>query len=614
MENTTNSGFEFTLPKGNSSIIKVIGVGGGGNNALKHMYEKGIHGVDFVICNTDAQALDSSPVPNKLQLGLSVTEGLGAGADPEVGERAALESIDDIKAILGQNTKMIFITAGMGGGTGTGAAPIIAKTAKDMGILTVGIVTMPFSFEGKRRLEQAEIGLEKLRNNVDSLIVINNDKLRKQFGNLSFTQGFAKADEVLTNAAKGMAEVITGSFVINIDFRDAKSVLENSGTALMSTGVASGENRAQEAVRKALDSPLLNDNQITGAQDVLLLIQSGSEEESEVTVDEFSLINDYIQKEAGNTANIIFGIGTDEELGDSIRVLVIATGFSNEQPKLSGPEQIIKIPIDDKKGRRESPFKSSIEVKKSVSNNETTPQEKNSISLDLNDADEDYEMPKFSIEGNGQFSPSNSVEQEVKLLEEEEDDDMVFDFSDKENEEFNLFSYKDFEADDIYTEEHTDTPVKIVDSLPSEESVAYEKEEEKPLEFKFTIKNEMPSVEKPQQEVYFQHIAEEFVAETPEETNEALDTIAEIEDIKFIEKPVNNKTIERRNKLQQFNSRYQQSDEITQFDTVPAFKRRNIKLDNYDTPSQSTIESYVSVNQDGKIEIKENRFLNKDVD
>ncbi|SDE70721.1 cell division protein FtsZ [Riemerella columbipharyngis] len=614
MENTTNSGFEFTLPKGNSSIIKVIGVGGGGNNALKHMYEKGIHGVDFVICNTDAQALDSSPVPNKLQLGLSVTEGLGAGADPEVGERAALESIDDIKAILGQNTKMIFITAGMGGGTGTGAAPIIAKTAKDMGILTVGIVTMPFSFEGKRRLEQAEIGLEKLRNNVDSLIVINNDKLRKQFGNLSFTQGFAKADEVLTNAAKGMAEVITGSFVINIDFRDAKSVLENSGTALMSTGVASGENRAQEAVRKALDSPLLNDNQITGAQDVLLLIQSGSEEESEVTVDEFSLINDYIQKEAGNTANIIFGIGTDEELGDSIRVLVIATGFSNEQPKLSGSEQIIKIPIDDKKGRRESPFKSSIEVKKSVSNNETTPQEKNSISLDLNDADEDYEMPKFSIEGNGQFSPSNSVEQEVKLLEEEEDDDMVFDFSDKENEEFNLFSYKDFEADDIYTEEHTDTPVKIVDSLPSEESVAYEKEEEKPLEFKFTIKNEMPSVEKPQQEVYFQHIAEEFVAETPEETNEALDTIAEIEDIKFIEKPVNNKTIERRNKLQQFNSRYQQSDEITQFDTVPAFKRRNIKLDNYDTPSQSTIESYVSVNQDGKIEIKENRFLNKDVD
>ena len=269
MENINTPGFSFDLPKGNSSIIKVIGVGGGGNNALKHMYERGIHGVDFVICNTDSQTLDNNPVTNKVQLGLTITEGLGAGADPEVGEKAAIESIEDIKAAMGQNTKMVFVTAGMGGGTGTGAAPIIAKVAKDMGILTIGIVTVPFSFEGKRRLEQADLGLEKLRNNVDSLIVINNDKLRQQFGNLGFKSGFSKADEVLTNAAKGMAEVITGYFDVNIDFRDAKSVLENSGTALMSNGVASGENKAEEAVKKALDSPLLNDNKITGDRNVL---------------------------------------------------------------------------------------------------------------------------------------------------------------------------------------------------------------------------------------------------------------------------------------------------------------------------------------------------------
>jgi len=350
MENNTK--FEFDLPKGNSSIIKVVGVGGGGNNALKHMYERGINGVDFVICNTDAQTLNNNPVSNKVQLGISMTEGLGAGADPEVGEKAALESLDDIKTALGNNTKMVFITAGMGGGTGTGAAPIIAKLAKEMGILTVGIVTIPFSFEGKRRLEQANRGLEKLRDNVDSLIVINNDKLRQQFGNLGFKSGFAKADEVLTNAAKGMAEVITGYFDVNIDFRDAKSVLQNSGTALMSNGVASGENKAEEAVKKALDSPLLNDNKITGAQNVLLLIRSGNEE---VTMDEIGVIMDYIQEEAGNTADIIFGVGTDEELGDSVSVLVIATGFTKEHPKHSGiTEKIVHKLSDDKEEKTTS--------------------------------------------------------------------------------------------------------------------------------------------------------------------------------------------------------------------------------------------------------------------
>ncbi|MCL4163195.1 UNVERIFIED_CONTAM: hypothetical protein GTU68_061021, partial [Idotea baltica] len=262
----------FDLPKNQSNVIKVIGVGGGGSNAINHMFQAGINGVDFVICNTDSQALDNSPVPNKIQLGVSLTEGLGAGANPEVGEEAAMESMDDIKNMLNNTTKMIFITAGMGGGTGTGAAPVIAKFAKEMDVLTVGIVTMPFNFEGKMRCEQAQKGIEKLRRNVDSLIVINNNKLREVYGNLGFKAGFSKADEVLATAARGIAEVITHHYTQNIDLRDAKTVLSNSGTAIMGSAIASGSARANEAIMKALDSPLLNDNKIEGAKNVLLLI------------------------------------------------------------------------------------------------------------------------------------------------------------------------------------------------------------------------------------------------------------------------------------------------------------------------------------------------------
>ncbi len=332
---------DFQLQKGNSSIIKVVGVGGGGNNALKSMYAKGIKGVDFVIYNTDAQALQNNPIENKVQLGVNSTQGLGAGAKPEVGEAAALESIEEIKESLGKNTKMVFVTAGMGGGTGTGAAPIIAKTAREMGILTVGIVTVPFSVEGKRRKQQAEQGLEKLRDNVDSLIVINNDRLVQHYEDLPFSEGLSRADEILTNAAKGMAEVITGFFHINIDFRDAETVLKNSGIALMSIGIASGEGRADEAVRKALDSPLLNDNKIEGAKDVLLLILSGN---TEATMKEVQKIQQYIQDEAGNTAEIIFGTGRDESLGDAISVLVIATGFNKTNLNVTpAPKEILSL-------------------------------------------------------------------------------------------------------------------------------------------------------------------------------------------------------------------------------------------------------------------------------
>lgn len=331
----------FDLPKNQSNVIKVIGVGGGGSNAINYMHSKGIKGVDFVVCNTDSQALESSHVENKIQLGITLTEGLGAGANPEIGEKAAVESFDDIRKMFETNTKMVFITAGMGGGTGTGAAPIISKLAKEMNILTVGIVTMPFQFEGKIRSDQAKIGVNKLRKQVDALIVINNNKLRDIYGNLGFKEGFAKADEVLATASKGIAEVITHHYTQNIDLKDAKTVLENSGNAIMGSSTASGSKRSLEAISSALDSPLLNDNRITGAKNVLLLIVSGTEE---ITIDEIGLINDYIQERAGHGANIIMGIGDDESLESSISVTVIATGFDpNQQQEIihADPKKII---------------------------------------------------------------------------------------------------------------------------------------------------------------------------------------------------------------------------------------------------------------------------------
>ena len=321
----------FDLPKNQSNVIKVIGVGGGGSNAINHMFKQGIKGVDFVVCNTDSQALQNSPVPNKIQLGVSLTEGLGAGANPEVGQQSAIESIAEIEKMLDTNTKMIFITAGMGGGTGTGAAPIIAKLAKERDILTVGIVTIPFQFEGKNRSDQALAGVDRLRKQVDSLIVINNNKLREVYGNLGYKSGYSKVDEVLATAARGIAEVISQHYIQNIDLRDAKTVLANSGTAIMGSAVASGEGKAKKAITSALDSPLLNDNKITGAKQVLLLIVSGVGEENEVSIDEISEINEYIQNEAGYSANIIMGLGEDEKLENSISVTVIATGFNIEQ-------------------------------------------------------------------------------------------------------------------------------------------------------------------------------------------------------------------------------------------------------------------------------------------
>lgn len=318
---------KFDAPKEMSSIIKVLGVGGGGSNAVNHMYNQGIKGVDFIICNTDSQALDMSPIPHKIQLGNSLTEGRGAGSIPEVGKNCALENIEEIKDLLSKNTKMLFITAGMGGGTGTGAAPVIAAISKELGILTVAIVTIPFSFEGRKRKMQAEQGIEELRQNVDTLLVISNDKLRELYGNLKLFEAFGRADNILTNAARGIAEIITVTGYVNVDFEDVKTVMKNSGVAIMGTGIAGGENRALEAVEMALSSPLLNDNHIVGASNILLYISTGNEE---IEMDEVAEITDYIQEEAGMSAEIIWGIGRDESLEDKINITVIATGFKSD--------------------------------------------------------------------------------------------------------------------------------------------------------------------------------------------------------------------------------------------------------------------------------------------
>jgi cell division protein FtsZ len=349
ISNSEFGNISFDLPKNQSNVIKVIGVGGGGSNAINHMFKQGIKGVDFVVCNTDSQALQNSPVPNKIQLGLSLTEGLGAGANPDVGQQSAIESIAEIEQMLDSNTKMVFITAGMGGGTGTGAAPVIAQLAKERDILTVGIVTIPFQFEGKVRSDQALNGVERLRKQVDSLIVINNNKLREVYGNLGFKAGFSKADEVLATASRGIAEVITHHYTQNIDLKDAKTVLANSGTAIMGSATASGDNRAKDAIISALDSPLLNDNKITGAKNVLLLIVSGT---SEITIDEIGEINDHIQTEAGFNANIIMGVGEDESLGEAVAVTIIATGFNVEQQNgivNTEPKKIIHSLEDEQK-------------------------------------------------------------------------------------------------------------------------------------------------------------------------------------------------------------------------------------------------------------------------
>lgn len=335
--------FTVELPKDKSSIIKVIGVGGGGGNAVSHMYSEGIQGVDFFICNTDAQALEKSPIINKVQIGSSLTEGRGAGSNPEIGRKAAEESIQDIMESLGVNTQMVFVTAGMGGGTGTGAAPVIAKAARDRGILTVGIVTTPFMFEGNKRCTAAFHGIEEIRDSVDSLLVVSNDRIKEIYGNLPISKAFGYADNILATAAKGIAEIITIAGSINVDFEDVKTAMTDSGVSIMGMGTSEGDDRAMRAVSQALNSPLLDDNKIQGASDLLVNISYGDEE---ATMDEYATINEYLQAETGSDANLKCGLCYDENLGRSLSVTVIATGFDRAKNRYNAMIKDSEVEFD----------------------------------------------------------------------------------------------------------------------------------------------------------------------------------------------------------------------------------------------------------------------------
>ena len=589
--NTENQfdNIEFILPKNQSNVIKVIGIGGGGSNAINYMYNKGIKGVDYVVCNTDSQALENSPVPNKVQLGIKETEGLGAGADPVIGEKAAIESLDEMRRLLEKNTKMIFITAGMGGGTGTGAAPIISKLAMEMDILTVGIVTMPFVFEGKIRMSHANKGLEKLRSNVDSLIVVNNNKLRDIYGNLGVKEGFSKADEVLATAAKGIAEVITHHYTQNIDLKDAKTVLSKSGNAIMGSYSASGEKRALKAVSNALDSPLLNDNRIDGAQNVLLLIVSGS---TEVTIDEIGIINDYIQEKAGNNANIIMGIGDDPNLIDDITVTVIATGFDMKQQ-----DEILHI----------EPKKTIFNLDDESEITEEFDDKKTELQYEFSSEEIDFKNIDFNIDDINHESEDNII----KTTDEIKNIDIEF-------ESVNII--------DELIEEKIDTrninEINVID----EEIVEFDNE----LKFDFPISNNSNIDDK------VVHILEEDVNEievidpvqiipytvvddnnSTTDAVESLGTDSKINEVNPINSPIVDglakRTEERKIKLKEFNYKFVKSRKVEDMEKEPAYKRAGIELN--DDVEGSLSSSSLELDDEGNLNLNsKNSFLHDNVD
>ncbi len=661
----------FDLPKNQSNVIKVIGVGGGGSNAINHMFMQGIKGVDFVICNTDAQALENSPVPIKIQLGVSLTEGLGAGANPKIGEQSAVESMEEIKNMLMTNTKMIFITAGMGGGTGTGAAPIIAKMAKELDILTVGIVTIPFQFEGKIRNDQAQTGVENLRQNVDSLIVINNNKLREVYGNLGFKAGFSKADEVLATAARGIAEVITHHYTQNIDLRDAKTVLADSGTAIMGSSTASGANRAEEGITKALDSPLLNDNKIKGAKNVLLLIVSGTEE---ITIDEIGEISDHIQDEAGHSANIIMGVGEDETLEGAISITVIATGFNAEQQNEivnTEAKKIIHTLEDDQKAEHvlsPSTTATPLELPKEPEMIET-PSEEPIIRHTLFEEDEEEPMAQKELPFEGYIETSELIKNMTVTYEEID----IHHLAEFEQIMINEIDVNDFvilnpDATEASPAEETvaaqETPVDAESTAETEEQIlmfdlpvhsssseerpaAQIKDEEPELlvsrvedievkdhvevvpvtevtdegikryslddyqEMETMLNEAKPGEEPTDEEIVF----EKKVVDAPEteeaDPNEPADPLNSP-----ISKLLKDRTEERKKKMKEFNYKFRNSaSKIEDIEKEPAYKRAGITLDE-ETPSDKTNISRTSVStDDDDIELRQNNsFLHDNVD
>ena len=621
----------FDLPKNQSNVIKVIGVGGGGSNAVNHMFKKGIKGVDFVVCNTDAQALNSSPVPSKIQLGATLTEGLGAGANPKIGEQSAMESMEDIKNMLNTRAKMLFITVGMGGGTGTGAAPIIAKIAKDLDILTVGIVTIPFSFEGKTRNEQAQNGIDKLRECVDSLVVINNNKLREVYGNLGFKAGFSKADEVLATAATGIAEVITHHYTQNIDLRDAKTVLSNSGTAIMGSAMASGSNRAQNAITTALDSPLLNDNSIEGAKNVLLLIVSGK---TEVTIDEIGEINDYIQSEAKSNVDIIMGVGEDESLDDSISVTVIATGFNPEQQKeitkLESKKIIHKL-VEDKISappvqKVEMPVQSKPEVIKHELNEievEEKPVVEQPPVQNANDINVVYEDVSSTIEDEFEItSVTPSVKELVQEEELEEKNQISFTFdlpiqNQVPNKQPNVQTLENININDIEIvglEEIKPEPIVKKDTI------RYALEEEFAPEL-----NALRSMPK-ENEVEDENLNFELkVRNNNQEENKEKKVIIDNEEndvspMNLTISELRERADDRRRKMKDFNYKFvnRMNQNIDEIENQPAYKRMGVSLDDVAPSSEvNKDQSRMSLGVDENDEIQfrsNNSFLHDNVD
>ncbi|MAR39531.1 MAG: cell division protein FtsZ [Flavobacteriales bacterium] len=555
---------DFNLPKNQSSVIKVIGIGGGGGNAINYMYENGIKGVDFAVCNTDTQALESSPIPVKIQLGESLTNGLGAGSNPEVGKEAAIESIDRINELLDSNTNMLFITAGMGGGTGTGAAPIIAKAAMDKGILTVGVVTMPFETEGGRRHEHAKLGLEELRENVDTLLVINNQKLLEVHGDLKLRQAFSKANEVLNTATKGIAEVITQHLTVNIDLSDARLVLQNSGTAIMGQAEAEGENRAVEAVKNALDSPLLNDNDIYGSKHVLLKIVTGDSEEDEISMNELKLITDTIQKEAGHNVNIINGVGTDSDLGSKLSVTVIATGFDIKEEEV---EVVVGIGEDET-------LDSISNVKKSKN---PTPK---AITEDFS------QQSMFDFENSYQVNFSDSEEgthddEEEIHSKDTEEEIMNSNMSEEVNTENKLVLTLD---DDLEEEEEE----FVVSELVLEEQDSSEEED-----FTFNL-----------EEVQETTTVEDSVVRDRLKIN-----IQEIEENEIASR-------KREDKLKSISNILRTPSGLTNLIEEPAFKRNGIDLEDVPHSSESEISSTtLSLGEDNVVQLKQNNsFLHDNVD
>ena len=602
-----DTNFSFDLPKNKSNVMKVMGVGGGGSNAVNYMYRQGIKGVDFIVCNTDSQALEESPVLNKIQLGVNLTEGLGAGANPEIGKLAALESYEELKNLLETQTKMLFITAGMGGGTGTGAAPIIAEMAKEFDILTVGIVTIPFNFEGKNRELQAIKGLDKLKRSVDSLIIINNNKLREVYGNLGFKEGFSKADEVLATAAKGVAQVITHHYTQNIDLKDAKTVLSNSGTAIMGSSIASGSNRANEAVIKALDSPLLNDNKIEGSKNVLLLIISGSDE---ITIDEIGEINEHIQNETGNSANIIMGVGEDIELGNNISVTVIATGFGDEKQKSlvnSETKKVIYTLDEDhpfEKKLIEEDLDEETEIIEDKLNDESPYDfQQKKIESEINEILRNIEISYEVVEADEQLIDIN----EIEIIDFEHvlpEDEGIMDNQENYDEiSFGLFSdnlEKEVINNNDFEENNVEKQTSEFDEINSYE----DNKEVEGIEF---IKLDLNDNENQIEEI--KKGEEEF-------NNETIDYQ---EDNYLFEKPIevdsDNENIIRRENLKKYNHVFKSNNSsIEDLEKIPAYKRMGIEINNSKSEGDE-IFSKTILNEENKLEFPDvNTYLHDNVD